>query len=271
MRSFRTGPGRSRRSPPGFAASVGACGRPPQARPAASAPHRSGLGRVAPRSAMGRGRRTADGRARSRRHLPGSPPPAPNMWRRPAARRAAPAARPASRMARCWWASRRSTSLLRHPPGPLGMAPPGAGARARSVHEHQVGLPPEVVHPLPCGPEPAHLRHHVGALQAGRHGLEPAIVDVAGHQPRAGRGVRSGAHGGAQRQGLAAAPGAIVHHRLAGPCAGQGGGDLAGLVLHLDPAAGEGAQPASHRGRARPAVSGPARSTACASAPARRS
>jgi hypothetical protein len=83
------------------------------------------------------------------------------------------------------------------------------------------------------------------------NGRRVHVRQAAARQPRleriepVGRHIKriqaaGAAHGGANRQGLAAGAGAKIHHHLAALGVQQQGQQLRAFVLHLDGAAGEG-------------------------------
>ena len=121
--------------------------------------------------------------------------------------------------------------LGRQPPLALGLAAPGAGARAGGVDEHQVADRLQR-RDLGVGKDA-----DLGAGAAGAVGQvgHPARVGVPGEQPAAAL------HGGGERQRLAAAAGAIVEHGHPRPGGGDLGDQLARGVLQLDHAGGVGA------------------------------
>ncbi|BAQ45288.1 conserved hypothetical protein [Methylobacterium aquaticum] len=126
---------------------------------------------------------------------------------------------------------------------PLGVrvAPPGAGAGAGRVDQHEVGAAVEVGHhvgpariaPSRAATRRAHLGPGAGPAQALVDRREAARIAVGGDEPALV------AHQGGERQGLAAAAGAEVDHRHPGLRAGEPGGELRALVLDLEPAVQE--------------------------------
>jgi hypothetical protein len=137
----------------------------------------------------------------------------------------------------------------RQAPLGVGVATPGARAGAGRVDEDHVQLAFQALQRLGLDrradlqvADPCPLAAPDGVGQA-------AGVAVVGED------LTGVAHGGGQREGLAAATGAEVQHLLALDLAGRGGRDLRAQVLHLEPALGEGRHGLDRRG----AIGGAAR------------
>ncbi len=113
-------------------------------------------------------------------------------------------------------------------------AAPHTRARAWGVDQDQVGPTVQVFEAFAVFAQLAQVRRQAGARQARLDIVEPRAFDVGRDQgPLA-------VHHLQQAQGLAAAAGAIVDDRHAGPCAGEKRRQLRALVLDLDQSLTEG-------------------------------
>ena len=123
------------------------------------------------------------------------------------------------------------------PDPPLGIriAPPGAGAGAGRVDQHQIDAAREVGEFVAHRARRAHLHiAHARALEPGMDRRQPPLVGIGGVD------LALVLHRGGERQRLAAGAGAEIDHLLAGLCAGQQRGKLRAFVLDFDQAFDEG-------------------------------
>ena len=132
-----------------------------------------------------------------------------------------------------------SSNLERTGPDPplgVGIAPPGAGAGAGRVDQHEVDAAGEIGELVPHGFRRAHLRIvHARSLEPGVDRRQPALVEIGGVE------LAAVLHRRRERERLAAGAGAEIDHLLARLGAREQRGELRALVLHLDQALDEGA------------------------------